>query len=126
MRTVAPENLPADEKLPGVDVFVCTADPKKEPVVEVMNTVLSAMSLDYPPEKLAVYLSDDGCAAVTLYAMKEACVFAKSWLPFCRKYGIKNRCPEAFFSSFGEAEREALESDEFKIEEDKIEVNLIY
>ncbi|KAH6770009.1 hypothetical protein C2S52_014812 [Perilla frutescens var. hirtella] len=121
VRTVAPENLPTDEKLPGVDVFVCTADPKKEPVVEVMNTVLSAMAMDYPPEKLAVYLSDDGGAAVTLYAMKEACVFAESWLPFCRKYGIKTRCPEAFFSSFGEAERDVLESDEFKEEEDKIE-----
>ncbi|KAH6796379.1 hypothetical protein C2S51_037365 [Perilla frutescens var. frutescens] len=121
VRTVAPENLPADEKLPGVDVFVCTVDPKKEPVVEVMNTVLSAMAMDYPPEKLAVYLSDDGGAAVTLFAVKEACVFAQSWLPFCRKYGIKTRCPEAFFSSFGEVERDVLESGEFKAQEEKIE-----
>ncbi|XP_057771369.1 cellulose synthase-like protein G3 [Salvia miltiorrhiza] len=121
VRTAAPENLPGDEKLPGVDVFVCTADPKKEPVVEVMNTVLSAMAMDYPPEKLAVYLSDDGGAAATLYAMKEACRFAESWLPFCRKYGIKTRCPEAFFSSFGEDEREALAGDEFNAEADKIE-----
>ncbi|KAH6775012.1 hypothetical protein C2S52_012573 [Perilla frutescens var. hirtella] len=121
VRTVAPENLAADEKLPGVDVFVCTVDPKKEPVVEVMNTVLSAMAMDYPPEKLAVYLSDDGGAAVTLFAVKEACVFAQSWLPFCRKYGIKTRCPEAFFSSFGEVERDVLESGEFKAQEEKIE-----
>lgn len=126
VRTAAPENLPSDEELPSVDVFVCTADPKKEPVVGVMNTVLSAMALDYPSDKMAVYLSDDGGAAVTLYAMKEACVFAESWLPFCRKYGIKTRCPEAFFSSFGEDEREALESDEFNAEEDKIEVNFSY
>ncbi|KAH6822961.1 hypothetical protein C2S53_006300 [Perilla frutescens var. hirtella] len=77
--------------------------------------------MDYPPEKLAVYLSDDGGAAVTLYAMKEACVFAQSWLPFCRKYGIKTRCPEAFFSSFGEVEREVLESGQFKAQEEKIE-----
>lgn len=121
-RTVAPQNLPGDEKLPGVDVFICTADPKKEPVVEVMNTVLSAMALEYPPEKLAVYLSDDGGAAVTLYAMKEACGFARSWLPFCRKYGIKTRCPEAFFSSFGDDERELLQSDQFQAEEEKIQV----
>ncbi|KAL0388467.1 UNVERIFIED_CONTAM: Cellulose synthase-like protein G3 [Sesamum radiatum] len=91
VRTVAPENLPGDEKLPALDVFICTADPKKEPVVEVMNTVLSAMALDYPTEKAVVYLSDDGGAAVTLYAMKEACAFARSWLPFCRKYGVKSR-----------------------------------
>ncbi|KAL0376734.1 UNVERIFIED_CONTAM: Cellulose synthase-like protein G2 [Sesamum calycinum] len=110
-------------KAATLDVFICTADPKKEPVVEVMNTVLSAMALDYPTEKLAVYLSDDGGAAVTLYAMKEACAFARSWLPFCRKYGVKSRCPEAFFSSFCDDEREVLESDEFKAEEDKIQSN---
>ncbi|KAK4425544.1 Cellulose synthase-like protein G3 [Sesamum alatum] len=123
VRTVAPENLPGDEKLPALDVFICTADPKKEPVVEVMNTVLSAMALDYPTEKLAVYLSDDGGTAVTLYAMKEACAFARCWLPFCRKYGVKSRCPEAFFSSFCDDEREVLESDEFKAEEQKIQSN---
>lgn len=119
---MAPENLPADEKLPRVDVFICTADPKKEPVVEVMNTVISAMALEYPPEKLAVYLSDDGGAAVTLYAMKEACSFAGSWIPFCRKYGVKTRCPEAFFSSFGDDERELLESDEFNADEENVQV----
>ncbi|KAK4478175.1 hypothetical protein RD792_017457 [Penstemon davidsonii] len=121
VRTVAPENLPGDEKLPGVDVFICTADPKKEPVVEVMNTVLSAMALDYPTEKLAVYLSDDGGAEVTLYAMREASLFAKCWIPFCRKYGVQTRCPEAFFSSFGDDEREGLESEEFKVEEQEIQ-----
>ncbi|KAM7485225.1 hypothetical protein LguiA_001234 [Lonicera macranthoides] len=118
-RTVSLENFPANVELPGVDVFVCTADPKKEPVVEVMNTVLSAMALDYPPEKLTVYLSDDGGAASTLYAMKEACSFARSWLPFCRKYRIKTRCPGAFFSSFGDDDR-VLRSDEFKIEEENM------
>lgn len=123
-RTVSLENFPANVELPGVDVFVCTADPKKEPVVEVMNTVLSAMALDYPPEKLAVYLSDDGGAALTLYATKEACSFARSWLPFCRKYRIKTRCPRAFFSSFGDDDR-VLRSDEFKIEEENMKVSFV-
>ncbi|XP_075489145.1 quillaic acid 3-O-glycosyltransferase CSL1-like [Primulina tabacum] len=124
VRTVAPENLPSDEKLPGIDVFICTADPKKEPVVEVMNTVLSAMALDYPVEKLAVYLSDDGGAAVTLFAMKEACLFARSWLPFCRKYGIKTRCPEAYFSSAGDDERELNGGgDEFEANEERVQSN---
>ncbi|KAK3043455.1 hypothetical protein RJ639_002034 [Escallonia herrerae] len=71
-RTVNPENLPGELELPGVDVFICTADPEKEPVIDVMNTVLSAMALDYPSDKLAVYLSDDGGAASTMYAVKEA------------------------------------------------------
>ncbi|KAL0388460.1 UNVERIFIED_CONTAM: Cellulose synthase-like protein E6 [Sesamum radiatum] len=56
---VYPERLPGDEKLPPVDVFICTADPSKEPSLGVMNTVVSALALDYPPDKLAVYLQDD-------------------------------------------------------------------
>ncbi|KAL9352973.1 hypothetical protein Peur_055653 [Populus x canadensis] len=98
-RTVFPERLPEDDKLPAIDVFICTVDPNKEPTLEVMNTVLSAMALDYPTEKLNLYLSDDGGAAVTLHGMKEAWRFAKSWLPFCKKYGIKTRCPKAYFSA---------------------------
>ncbi|KAK2972974.1 hypothetical protein RJ640_022031 [Escallonia rubra] len=118
-RTVNPENLPGELELPGVDVFICTADPEKEPVIDVMNTVLSAMALDYPSNKLAVYLSDDGGAASTLYAVKEASSFAKSWIPFCRKYGIKTRTPELYFSSFGDDDR-LLWSDEFMAEEETI------
>ncbi|KAF5962183.1 hypothetical protein HYC85_003392 [Camellia sinensis] len=118
-RTAYPEKLSGNSELPGVDVFICTADPKKEPTVEVMNTVLSAMALDYPPEKLAVYLSDDGGSSLTLYAMKAAREFARCWIPFCRKYGIKSRCPDAYFSAFGDEER-VLRSDEFRAEEEHI------
>jgi hypothetical protein len=96
-RTVFPERLPEDDKLPPIDVFMCTADPNKEPTVEVMNTVLSAMALDYPPEKLHVYLSDDGGSPLTLHGMRESWRFARWWLPFCRKYGITTRCPQAYF-----------------------------
>ncbi|KAF7837496.1 cellulose synthase-like protein G2 [Senna tora] len=98
-RTVFPERLPDDDKLPPIDVFICTTDPVKEPTVGVMNTVLSAMALDYPPHKLHVYLSDDGGSNLTLLGMKEAWKFARWWLPFCRKYGVKCRCPKAFFSA---------------------------
>ncbi|XAR57379.1 Cellulose synthase (UDP-forming) [Bertholletia excelsa] len=121
-RSVFPDRIPAEVDLPGVDVFVCTADPTKEPTIEVMNTVLSAMALDYPPEKLGVYLSDDGGSSVTLYAMKQACMFARSWLPFCRKYGIKTRCPEAYFSSLGDADRR-IRSDEFEADEETIKAS---
>ncbi|KAH6763727.1 hypothetical protein C2S51_014976 [Perilla frutescens var. frutescens] len=69
-RTVHTERLPEEEELPPVDVFVCTADPSKEPTLGVMNTVISALSLDYPPHKLAVYLSDDGGSNVTLHAAR--------------------------------------------------------
>ncbi|XP_059632397.1 cellulose synthase-like protein G1 [Cornus florida] len=118
-RSVHPEKLPGDVELPGVDVFICTADPKKEPTVEVMSTVLSAMALDYPSEKLAVYLSDDGGSSLTLNAARAACLFARSWLPFCRKYGIKTRCPEAYFSPLGDDDRR-LWSDEFRADEEHV------
>lgn len=99
-RTVFPERLPNDpDKLPAIDVLVCTADPDKEPTLEVMNTVLSAMALDYPPEKLHIYLSDDGGSSITLLGMRAASKFARWWLPFCKKYGIKTICPDAYFSS---------------------------
>ncbi|CAL0313493.1 unnamed protein product [Lupinus luteus] len=97
-RIVFPERLPEDDKLPAIDVFICTADPIKEPTLVVMNTVLSAMSLDYPTENLHVYLSDDGGSSLTLLGMRVAWKFARWWLPFCRRYRIKSRCPKAYFS----------------------------
>ncbi|KAJ9182233.1 hypothetical protein P3X46_006253 [Hevea brasiliensis] len=119
-RTVFPERLPEDSKLPGIDVFICTADPDKEPTVEVMNTVLSAMALDYPVEKLHVYLSDDAGAAITLHGMREAWKFARRWLPFCRRYGIKTRCPNAYFSG-GEGEYNHHRSTQFIVDKEKIQ-----
>ncbi|KAJ4918012.1 Cellulose synthase-like protein E1 [Raphanus sativus] len=70
------------DDLPKLDAFVCTADPVIEPPLMVVNTVLSVMALDYPPEKLAVYLSDDGGSQLTFYALAEAAEFAKTWVPF--------------------------------------------
>ncbi|KAK8988090.1 hypothetical protein V6N11_065689 [Hibiscus sabdariffa] len=102
-RKTFPDRLMLREKtdqLPGIDVFICTADPEKEPPLEVMNTVLSAMAMDYPTEKLSVYVSDDGGCALTLYAMREAWEFGRYWLPFCRRFGIKTRCPKLYFSRY--------------------------
>ncbi|XP_050371384.1 cellulose synthase-like protein E1 [Argentina anserina] len=88
-----------ENELPGVDIFVCTADPILEPPLMVMNTVLSVMAYDYPPEKLSVYLSDDGCSEFTYYAFLEAAEFAKHWIPYCKKHGIEPRSPAAYFVS---------------------------
>ncbi|KAJ0092161.1 hypothetical protein Patl1_25190 [Pistacia atlantica] len=95
-RTVFPERLQQDKELPALDVFICTADPKKEPPFDVMNTVLSAMALDYPPEKLHVYLSDDG-----------------------GRFEIKTRCPKVFFSS-GDDDHGVTQSVEYEEEREKI------
>ncbi|KAK3200012.1 hypothetical protein Dsin_023427 [Dipteronia sinensis] len=87
-----------EDKLPGVDIFVCTADPVMEPPTLVINTVLSVMSYNYPPEKLSVYLSDDGGSESTFYALLEASHFSKYWIPFCKKFNVEPRNPEAYFA----------------------------
>lgn len=84
--------------LPGIDVFVSTADPEKEPVLVTANTILSILAADYPVEKLSCYVSDDGGALLTFEAMAEAASFANLWVPFCRKHGIEPRNPESYFS----------------------------
>ncbi|KAL3618195.1 hypothetical protein CASFOL_038516 [Castilleja foliolosa] len=86
------------DSLPNVDIFVCTADPTLEPPSLVINTVLSVMSYNYPPDKLGVYLSDDGCSELTLYALIEASDFSKHWIPFCKKHKIEPRAPEIYFA----------------------------
>ncbi|KAK8324007.1 hypothetical protein V6Z11_A12G274800 [Gossypium hirsutum] len=97
-----PENLEKVVKtsdLPGLDVFICTADPYKEPPISVVNTALSVMAYDYPTEKISVYVSDDGGSAFTLFAFMEAARFAAQWLPFCRKNDIAKRNPDEFFAT---------------------------
>ncbi|XP_010522811.1 PREDICTED: cellulose synthase-like protein D5 [Tarenaya hassleriana] len=83
--------------LPGIDVFVSTADPEKEPPLVTANTILSILAIDYPVEKLACYLSDDGGALLTFEALAETASFARTWVPFCRKHNIEPRNPEAYF-----------------------------
>ncbi|KAF6163725.1 hypothetical protein GIB67_036185 [Kingdonia uniflora] len=87
------------DELPCIDIFVCTADPKIEPPVLAINTVLSVMAYNYLPEKLSVYLSDDGGSDLTFYALLKASVFSKQWIPFCKKFNIEPRSPAAYFST---------------------------
>ncbi|KAL8142783.1 hypothetical protein V2J09_015815 [Rumex salicifolius] len=110
-RTAFVHRLPEDSRLPAVDVLVFTADPDKEPTVEVMNTVVSAMALDYPIDKLHVYLSDDSGSPGTLAAVVEAWAFATWWVPFCRRYGLKCRSPMAYFD--GKEQDQINDDDEF-------------
>ncbi|XP_057836469.1 cellulose synthase-like protein E6 isoform X1 [Cryptomeria japonica] len=89
-----------ERELPPIDVFVCTADPVKEPPLDVSNTVLSTLAFNYPVEKLTCYVSDDGGSPLIFYALLEASRFAKIWVPFCHKYSIQQRCPKAYFSEY--------------------------
>ncbi|KAL6313226.1 hypothetical protein AAG906_018692 [Vitis piasezkii] len=93
------EHYVKESDYPGLDVFICTADPYKEPPMGVVNTALSVMAYDYPIEKLSVYVSDDGGSKFTLFAFMEAARFAAHWLPYCRKNKVVERCPKAHFGS---------------------------
>ncbi|MBA0801043.1 hypothetical protein Gohar_011434, partial [Gossypium harknessii] len=97
-----PQNLKQiikDEDFVGLDVFICTADPYKEPPMNVVNTALSLMAYDYPTEKISIYVSDDGGSVLTLFAFMEAAKFARYWLPFCRQHNIMERSPHVYFES---------------------------
>ncbi|KAF8380022.1 hypothetical protein HHK36_027491 [Tetracentron sinense] len=124
-RRVFPENLTSvikESQYPALDVFICTADPYKEPPMRVVNTALSVMAYDYPPEKVSVYVSDDGGSELTLFAFMEAAKFAAHWLPFCRMNRIEERCPDAYFRSnqAGVFEAERLKT-KYEIMKEKVE-----
>ncbi|GBG80752.1 hypothetical protein CBR_g31307 [Chara braunii] len=84
-------------KLLPVDVFITTADPEKEPPLVTANVVLSVLAMDYPVDKIACYLSDDGAAMLTFEALTETASFARAWVPFCKKHEIEPRAPEMYF-----------------------------
>ncbi|KAK1391587.1 cellulose synthase-like protein E6 [Heracleum sosnowskyi] len=88
-----------EKELPGVDIFVCTANPTIEPPIMVINTVLSVMAYDYPSQKVSVYLSDDGGSDITFYALILGSTFDKHWIPYCKKFKVESPCPAAYFST---------------------------
>lgn len=96
--TPSAANPTGKSDLPGLDIFVSTADPDKEPVLVTANTILSILAADYPVEKLSCYVSDDGGALLTFEAMAEAASFANLWVPFCRKHDIEPRNPDSYFN----------------------------
>ncbi|KAJ4978476.1 hypothetical protein NE237_009256 [Protea cynaroides] len=102
-RTYPQRLLNRGVELPPVDIFVTTADPVLEPPIITVNTVLSLLALDYPPHKLACYVSDDGASPLTFYSLMEASKFAKLWVPFCKKHNIQVRAPFMYFSGGGNA-----------------------
>nr|AIS92558.1 putative cellulose synthase-like D1 [Coleochaete orbicularis] len=102
---------PPKSYLPGIDIFVSTADPDKEPVLTTANTVLSILAANYPVEKIGCYISDDGGALLTFEALAETASFAAVWIPFCRKHDIEPRCPEYYFQQRGDPTKGKLRPD---------------
>ncbi|KAL8481166.1 hypothetical protein ACS0TY_027090 [Phlomoides rotata] len=96
--TAGPSNPNGRSDLPGLDIFISTADPDKEPPLVTSNTILSLLGVEYPVEKLSIYISDDGGAILTFEAMAEAVKFGELWVPFCRKHNIEPRNPDSYFS----------------------------
>ncbi|KAI9186409.1 hypothetical protein LWI28_016962 [Acer negundo] len=78
-------------------MFVTTTDPVLEPFIVTVNNVLSLIAIDYPTNKLACYVSDDGCSPLTFYASVEASKFVKLWIPFYKKYNVQVRAPFKYF-----------------------------
>lgn len=107
----SPDNPDGRSDLPGIDVFVSSADPEKEPPLTTGNTILSILAVDYPLEKLSCYLSDDGGALLSFEALAEAASFARIWVPFCRKHNIEPRNPETYFLLKGDPTKNKLRSD---------------
>ncbi|XP_047320101.1 cellulose synthase A catalytic subunit 2 [UDP-forming]-like [Impatiens glandulifera] len=85
-------------QLAPIDVYVSTVDPMKEPPLITANTVLSILAVDYPVDKVACYVSDDGAAMLTFEALSETAEFARRWVPFCKKFNIEPRAPEWYFA----------------------------
>nr|AAD03417.1 secondary xylem cellulose synthase [Populus tremuloides]AAY21910.1 cellulose synthase [Populus tomentosa] len=85
-------------QLAGVDFFVSTVDPLKEPPLITANTVLSILAVDYPVDKVSCYVSDDGAAMLSFESLVETAEFARKWVPFCKKFSIEPRAPEFYFS----------------------------
>ncbi|XP_068658841.1 cellulose synthase-like protein H1 isoform X1 [Aristolochia californica] len=92
-------------ELPPVDMFVTTADAALEPPIITIDTVLSLLAVDYPANKLACYVSDDGGSPVTFYSLLQAAEFAKQWIPFCKKYKVEVRAPSVYFSRHSQPPR---------------------
>jgi cellulose synthase/poly-beta-1,6-N-acetylglucosamine synthase-like glycosyltransferase len=109
--TPRPNNPTGKSDLPGLDIFVSTADPEKEPVLVTANTILSILAADYPVEKLACYVSDDGGALLTFEAMAEAASFAQLWVPFCKKHKIEPRNPDSYFNHKRDPFKNKVKSD---------------
>ena len=90
-------------KLHVVDVFITTIELFKEPVLIIVNTVLSILALDYPTIFFSCYILDDGAFPITFYSLVETLGFAKKWVPFYKKFKIKNRKPFMYFSNENES-----------------------
>lgn len=87
-----------NSNLPILDVFINTVDPINEPMIYTMNSILSILAADYPVDKHACYLSDDGGSIIHYDGLLETAKFAALWIPFCRKHSIEPRAPESYFS----------------------------
>ncbi|XVE64655.1 hypothetical protein DITRI_Ditri07aG0118000 [Diplodiscus trichospermus] len=114
-----------EKDFPGLDVFICTADPYKEPPMNVVNTALSLMAYDYPTRKISVYVSDDGGSVMTLFAFMEAAKFASHWLPFCRENNIMERSPQEYFASNYQSGSPEIEKIKIMYENMKVKVERV-
>ncbi|KAK8952247.1 putative cellulose synthase A catalytic subunit 9 [UDP-forming] [Platanthera zijinensis] len=87
-----------ESQLADIDIFVNTLDPKKDNPLATVNAVLSILAVDYPADKVSCYVSDDVAAILNFEALSETSLFARKWVPFCKKFSIEPRAPEWYFA----------------------------
>ncbi|KAA3473997.1 cellulose synthase A catalytic subunit 1 [UDP-forming]-like [Gossypium australe] len=112
-------------QLSPIDVFVSTVDPLKEPPRVTANTVLSILAADYPMDKVACYVSDDGSAMLSFEALSETAEFARKWVPFCMKHSIEPRAPEFYFAQKIDYLKDKIKPSFREYEESKVRINAL-
>ena len=109
-----------------MDIIITTTDPLREPAITTANTVLSVLAIDYPVQKFACYVSDDGASPITFYSLVETVRFAKKWVPFCRKFGIERRAPFVYFSNESSSQQGKILDTNFVEEWQLIKVHNVF
>ncbi|KAI3783063.1 hypothetical protein L2E82_13125 [Cichorium intybus] len=80
--------------LPGIVIIISTTDAEKEPALVTANTIISTLAVDYPVEKVASYLSDDGGSLVTFKALAEAAKLRQYMGSFLARQKVKREYDE--------------------------------
>ncbi|KAK8534168.1 hypothetical protein V6N12_047561 [Hibiscus sabdariffa] len=66
----------------------------KEPPLITANSIMSILVVDYPLDKVACYVSEDGATTLMFEALFETSEFSRKWVPFYKKFNIELRALE--------------------------------
>ncbi|KAL2242546.1 UNVERIFIED_CONTAM: Cellulose synthase-like protein D1 [Sesamum indicum] len=85
--------------LPGVDVFVKTIDPDREPPTVTTNTILSALVSTFQSKRYpSTYWTTVAQFLPFRPWLRLSNLLREVWVPFCRKHNIEPRNPKSYFN----------------------------